>query len=270
MKILRFLPVAYLFVFSLAAGQSAAEQKILKEKQLQLEKQQQQLNEKIKLHEEKSAAENKKALKEKQRLDAEKKALADERRRMNAERLNLENEKRHIQQEKQLLADQRNIRELVISHRTAVLTADLDKMLSICSKDYSEISRDGSTRTYDDLLKMVKYYAIVRNSDDLEAVMENAMLIQGLVISDQLREKASSIKKTGQAKEAVAGIRSSFNAALSRAASLVKYITVSNITVNGDHASAVSEINDPSSTQTYPVKYELILHRGSWLIKSIR
>ena len=53
MKILRFLPAAYLFVFSLAAGQSAAEQKILKEKQLQLEKQQQQLNEKIKLHEEK-------------------------------------------------------------------------------------------------------------------------------------------------------------------------------------------------------------------------
>jgi hypothetical protein len=199
-------------------------------------------------------------------FEAEKKALEAERQRLANERRNIEVEKLRIQKEKQLLA----IREVVTAHRSAVLAADLDKMLSICSKDYSENAWDGKTRSYDDLLKMVKYYSIVRSSSDLEEVMENALLIQGIAISDELREKASSIKKTSQAQQTISEIRSAFDAIFAKSSASAKFITVKNISINGNRASAVSEINEPGSKNRYPVKYELILHRGKWLVTSVK
>ncbi|MBE6356205.1 MAG: hypothetical protein E7058_03730 [Lentisphaerae bacterium] len=245
------------------------------EEQKQLDEKQKQLDEKLKLLEQKAAENEQHQREQLKKLESEKKNLADQRLQINAERKRidderkrLESEKARLRKEKQLLADQRTIRELIFTHRSAVLSADLTKMLSICSKDYCEISYDGKKRSYDDLLKMVKYFSLMRNSNDIEVVMENALLIQGLTISDQLREKASSIKNTSQAQQTVNEIRNAFDRITAKSSEAVKFITVRDIVIKDGQASAISEINDPASDKKYPVKYQLILHRNQWLIRS--
>ena len=162
------------------------------------------------------------------------------------------------------------ITRALTEHRTAVLTLDLKKMLTLCSKNYRETTRDGRLLTYGDFLKIAKAFDLLRSSDDLETVMENAMIIQNEKLNDRRKEYISSLKKTAKARETIENMRKKLDELTAAGGAAAQYIRVSDIRIDGEKAFAVCELQLPDDPEPYRCCYELILHRGQWLIQQVK
>lgn len=162
------------------------------------------------------------------------------------------------------------ITKVLIEHRSAVMTLNLKKMLTVCSKDYRETAWNGKIQTYDDFLKIAKAFDAIRNSDDLETVVENAMIIQNEVISDRQREHAASLKKTAKAREIIDTVRKNLDTMITAGSASARYIRIRDIRIDGEKASAVCELQMPDGSAGYRRDCSLILHRGQWLVQQVR
>ena len=75
--------------------------------------------------------------------------------------------------------NEKAVRDAVTGHRKAVLMLDLKQALSFCDRSCQEYGSDGKKLLYDDLEKLAGYADTMEKSDDLTAVMESALAMQG-------------------------------------------------------------------------------------------
>ena len=163
-------------------------------------------------------------------------------------------------------AAERAVTAAVTGHRQALLCADLQKMLTFCDKSYRELDGNGQSRTYADLVKLAGYFHLMRTSDDLEVVMENALLLQDSVMSDFQRQQIRSLKNTPEARTILTTIRTNYGQIADRGRELAAHIRVSGVRINGDRAVAVLLLTDPVSCNTYRTDYQLVKKNNKWLV----
>lgn len=155
------------------------------------------------------------------------------------------------------------IRKTVIAYCSAQLSTDIRKMLEFCSEEYCEPGRSGITITLADLKKIVGYYDRMRSSDDLEVILENALLIQGQQLSAAQKEEIAKIKKSGRDKTIVSGIKKNFAVIAETGKQAV--VTIAKIDSDGQNAIAEVSIKAPDG-KVYRRRCFLVLRKGKWLI----
>lgn len=166
-------------------------------------------------------------------------------------------------------AAEKAVKESIVSHRRAVLTVDLEKMLEFCTGDYQEPAGNGTFRSRGEIERTAKYLAVVRNSKDLEEVMENALLLQNQSLSDARRLQIRKDKESKEAWKSVTMLRSYLLELQKKGEISGKGLEVVNCRISGDKASAEVILRDPADAKSYTVKYFLRRERGRWLVYKI-
>ncbi|MBR7121342.1 MAG: hypothetical protein IKC94_03770 [Lentisphaeria bacterium] len=156
----------------------------------------------------------------------------------------------------------------VTGHRSALLSTDFKALLAHCSSDYRETDGNSRSRSYEELEKLAGYFQLMQSSDDLEVVMENALLLQGSSMSDFQRQQIISEKNSARGKELLTMLRTNFAKLAAQGRELAAHIRVSAVRINGDRATAVLYLTDPLSRNTYRCDYQLVKHDGKWLVSS--
>ncbi|MBE6374903.1 MAG: hypothetical protein E7050_00400 [Lentisphaerae bacterium] len=158
------------------------------------------------------------------------------------------------------------VRNTVTAFRTAQLTLDFRKMMEFCSKNYSEPGRSGIPITLNDLKKIIGYCDKMLTSDDLEVIMENALLIQGQQLSSKQKEELAQLKKSGKDKIIAAGVKKNFAAIADAGKKAV--VTVSNISADAQSAAA-DIITKTADGKIYHSRCFLIFSNGKWLVNKL-
>ena len=163
-------------------------------------------------------------------------------------------------------AAERAVTAAVAGHRRALLGFDLNELLTFCAPSYRENDGNGVSRTYADMVKLAGYFHLMRTSDDLEVVMENALLLQEKAMSDYQRQQVRLLKGTDRGREILTMLRTNYERIAAQGRELAANIRVSAVRVNGNRAEATLYLTDPISRNTYRTDYQLVKSGNKWLV----
>ncbi|MBR7121343.1 MAG: hypothetical protein IKC94_03775 [Lentisphaeria bacterium] len=162
----------------------------------------------------------------------------------------------------------------LIEYRLTIFAFDFEKALKYCTDDYVEYAPDGSRKTAENLRQMMLTYRMMENSDDLEVVLACAMRLQGAVMSEAQRQQIRAIKGTPKGAQALAAVKQQLNAIKNQMSSmreaLIKMMTIRDVKISGNQATAIQEVTEPGSGKKYITHYKLRKVNRQWLICELR
>lgn len=162
----------------------------------------------------------------------------------------------------------------VTEYRLAALGFDFEKALSFCTADYVEYSADGTRRTVRDIQNMMQAYRTLESSNDLEVVLECAMILQGSSLTAAQRQQVRSVKGTPREAQALAAVKQQLTALRTQMRnlrpSLMNMLKISAVTINGNEAVAIQEFIEPGTGKKHVTRYKLRKNGDRWLICELR